>query len=268
MRWSIVWLTVLIAGAAFAQNPIPLDVADSIIDAANATSAAVASNGSGNFVVVWTDSGINAQRFAADGLALGGPTVVAASGEQPEVALAESGAFLVVWRDFETGQRRIKKRFYSSASVPTAAADVDADPDGVQAGDVVADGAGNFVVVWSENLGSYDYDVKARRYDNAGNALTAEQAVSSGTASDRAPRVAHSTGADGYVVVWDRETMTGTDIRGRLLDADAIPSSGDFAVNTYTTGTQVRAEVARSRSLSTSSLICRSFSIKVSVTER
>lgn len=247
MRLPIPLLIALLAGPAFAQNPTPLDGSDVIVDAAGSLAPAVGSNNAGSFVVVWQESGIRAQRFNADGSTVGGVLTVAASGEQPDVAVADTGAFLVVWRDFEAGARRIKKRFYDANASPTAAADVDADALGVMMGDVVADDAGNFVVVWSQNMGSYNYDVRSRVYDSTGSPGSAEVIVSSGTASDRAPRVAHSAGADGFIVVWDRETI-GMDIHAQMLNAAAAPiPMGDFVVNTYTSLTQVRAEVARSR---------------------
>ena len=248
MRTPVAVLAALLAGAAGAQTPTPIDAGDVIVDAAGSTRPAVAANAGGEFVVVWTESGIQGQRFSAAGSAIGGAFTVAAVGAYPSVAVADSGTFLVVWRSNESGMWRVKKRFYAANNVPTAAADVDADTDVLLWGDVAADSGGNFVVVWAEDVtGSYDFDVKTRRFDSTGTASAAEQLVSSGTAADRNPRIDYSAGEAGYIVVWDREAASHYDVRARLLDSSGIPVTADFLVNTYTTAGQLNPDVARSR---------------------
>ena len=248
MRGEIAILVVLLASTASAQTPTPVDANDVVVDATGSGHPAVASNANGQFVVVWTESGIHAQRFNANGTPVSGVLDVSSPGSYPSVAVADSGTFLVVWRSNESGMWRVKKRFYAANDVPTAAADVDANANVLLWGDVAADASGNFVVAWAEDVtGSYDFDLRTRRFDNTGSPLAAEQAMSSGTAADRNPRIAYSAGEQGYIVVWDRETASGYDIRGRLLDASAIPTSADFAVNTYTTLGQLNPDVARSR---------------------
>ncbi len=251
MRLSIAVLSALLVGAGSstsAQTPTPIDGVDVVVDAAGSTRPAVAANSAGEFVVVWTESGIQGQRFSAGGSAIGGAFTVAAVGAYPSVAVADSGTFLVVWRSNESGMWRVKKRFYAANNVPTAAADVDADTDVLLWGDVAADSGGNFVVVWAEDVtGSYDFDVKTRRFDSSGTASAAEQLVSSGTAADRNPRIDYSAGEAGYVVVWDREAAGNYDVRARLLDSSGIPVTADFLVNTYTTVGQLNPDVARSR---------------------
>jgi hypothetical protein len=126
--------------------------------------------------------------------------------------------------------------------------DVDADVDVPISGDVAADAAGNHVDVWAEDTtGSYDFDLKSRRFDTAGGAAAPEQLVSSGTAADRNPRIAYSAGEQGYIVVWDREASGNYDVRARLLDSAGIPASADFLVNSYTTAGQINPDVDRSR---------------------
>lgn len=232
-----------VAAVALAQTPTPIDGSDVILDAAGSSNPTVASNANGVYVAVWLDSGVKAQRRNADGTSAGSVLSVG-TGQDPAVAVADSGAFLVVWRVNESGTWKVKKRFYSAADAPTAAADVDADTDGLFMGDVANDASGNFVVTWSENVGSYDYDVRARRYDNTGELPSAEQTVSSGAPKDLGARIAYSAGAQGFLVVWDRDD---SDIRARGLNAAGVPTGSDFAVNTYTTGLQIRADVARSR---------------------
>lgn len=248
MRLSIAILLPLFAATSWGQTPTPIDGTDVIVDVSGSNRPAVASNASGEFVVVWTESGIHAQRFAADGSATGGLLAVGSPGEYPSVAVADNGSFLVVWRSNESGMWRIKKRYYSATDVPTAAADVDAATNVLLWGDVAAAGTGEFVVAWAEDVtGSYDFDIKTRRFASSGAPAAAEQAASSGTASDRNPRLAYSAGEQGYVVVWDREVAGTYDVRARLLDDAGVPTAADFLVNTYTTSGQLNPDVARSR---------------------
>lgn len=248
MRPAIAALSALLASTAIAQTPTPIDAGDVVVDAAGSSRPGLGANAHGEFVVVWSEGGIQGQRFAADGAAVGGAFTVASPGAYPSVAVADSGAFMVVWRANESGMWRVKKRFYAANNVPTAAADVDADSNVLLWGDVAADAAGNFVVVWAEDAtGSYDFDVKSRRFDSTGGPAAAEQLVSSGTAADRNPRIAYSAGEQGFIVVWDREAASNLDVRARLLDSSGIPISTDFPVNSYTTAGQFNPDVSRSR---------------------
>src|SRR3990167_5237218 len=97
MRRAIALLTALLASVAGAQTPTPIDANDVIVDAADSFDPAVGGNANGQFVVVWTESGVKAQRFTADGVANGGVLSVG-TGSYPGIAVADSGAFLVVWR--------------------------------------------------------------------------------------------------------------------------------------------------------------------------
>ena len=176
---------------------------------------AVAGDGAGNFVVVWTslegagtDASLSVQgrRYDAAGTPLGGEFQVN------------------VWT---TGYQ--------------------ADPA------VASDAAGNFVVVWTSN-GSAGSDadwhsIQARRYDAAGTPLGGEFQVNVWTThAQHSPAVAPD-GAGGFVVVWESPSGDGTDldagsIQGRRYDAAGVPLGGEFQVNTYTTSSQSAPVVA------------------------
>jgi hypothetical protein len=118
---------------------------------------------------------------------------------------------------------------------------------------VAADGAGNFVVVWS-SFGSAGSDassrsIHGRRYDSAGAAQGGEFQVNTYTTSlQRLPAVAADS-AGNLVVVWDSNGSAGSDtsstsIQGQRYDSTGAAQGGAFQVNTYTTAYQFYPAVA------------------------
>jgi hypothetical protein len=103
------------------------------------------------------------------------------------------------------------------------------------------DAAGNFVVVWDDQS---DDIVKGQRFDPAGSRVGAEFAVNTAVYG-YFPAVAMGPAGD-FVVVWsDFTDGDSSGIRGRLFDAAANPLGVEFQVNTFTTGGQLFANVAR-----------------------
>lgn len=110
-----------------------------------------------------------------------------------------------------------------------------------------------FVVVWASN-GSYGSDdslasVLGQRFRADGSTLGPEFQVNTYTTqAQKYPDVAAE--ADGrFLVVWESRGSNGTDtsitsIQGRLYAPDGAPLSGEFQVNTYTTGRQQIPAVA------------------------
>jgi hypothetical protein len=181
-------------------------------------SPSVASNSSGNFVVIWQSGGtgsdtsgrsIEGQRYDANGAALG-------------------GQFLV--NTYTTGSQR-----YPS---------------------VASDSAGNFVVVW-DSAGGTGSDtsitsVHGQRYDSSGSAIGGEFQVNTYTTNyQRAASVA-SDSSGNFVVVFQSAgsgapvgaDTSGYSIQGQVYDASGSPIGGEFQVNSYTTGGQFLPAVA------------------------
>jgi hypothetical protein len=143
---------------------------------AGAATAGVASDQDGNFVVLWdafdepnTSSSVFGRRFAADGSPRGSEFRVNASTTQKAfargLAANPAGDFLVLWG---TEDGAAWARPYSAAGSPTAhEVLVSSRSDSVSA---AMDGAGAFVVVWSEHLISENFagPLRARRYDAGG----------------------------------------------------------------------------------------------------
>jgi hypothetical protein len=123
-------------------------------------SPAVASDGAGNFIVVWSDasSSIRGQRYDAAGARVG-TELEAGAGFAPTVAMTADGSFLVAWTE---GTPQILARAYDSSGQPRADSfrvdttifdydhgsyhgyeDMKGDPA------VAAGTNGNFTVVWA-----------------------------------------------------------------------------------------------------------------------
>jgi hypothetical protein len=215
----------------------------------------VASDASGNFVVVWDGrglgdsiTGIFGQRFDSAGNKRGGEFRVNSYVSQTQwfasVASDASGDFVVVWtsvsqdgdRDGIFGQR------YDSAGVAQGAefrVNSQTVRDQRNASVAVApDGA--FVVVWesSAKYGSY-FDIFGQRYDSLGGAQGSEFAVNAYTpVAQTRPRVATDPNG-GFLVAWE-----GHQLFGQRYDGDGMPQGGEFQINSYLTGSQIRASVA------------------------
>ena len=106
---------------------------------------------------------------------------------------------------------------------------------------------GDFVVVWSSNLqdGSAE-GAFGQRFAASGAPRGSEFRINTYTTGyQSAPTAAVGKRGD-FVVVW-QSIQDGSDlsIQGRLYDSSGDPVGGEFQVNTFTTGRQYRARVAR-----------------------
>lgn len=116
----------------------------------------------------------------------------------------------------------------------------------------VASTGGSFVVVWdSDGQDGSREGVFARRYDRSGTASGAEFQVNTYTSGVQymAEVAAHADGS--FVVVWTSRDAglggqdgSGAGCFGQRFDAGGTALGSEFAVNSYVTGTQDRADVA------------------------
>jgi hypothetical protein len=183
------------------------------------------------------------------------------SQQAPAVAADDAGNFVVVWASTGSGGSDA-----SGISIQGQRYESDGTPQGVQfqvnthtTGDqgspaVAADGAGNFLVVWQGATGgggsdTSDGSVQGQRYDGVGTPQGGEFQVNSYTTGpQQTPAVA--TDGDGNVLVaWQSAGSTGSDTSGGSIQAQryhstGVPQSGEFQVNSYTTGRQYAPAVA------------------------
>jgi len=168
---------------------------------------AVATDGSGNFVVVWDSRyqdgsyyGVFGRRFTSAGVPLG-------------------------------------SEFQANSYTPYD----QLDPA------VAADGSGNFIVAWkSTGQDGSNYGVFGRRFNSAGVAQGSEFQVNSYTTNDQGPPAVAADGSGNFVVVWDSRYQDGSNfgVFGRRFSSVGVPAGSEFRVNTYTTGSQLFSAVA------------------------
>jgi hypothetical protein len=227
--------------------------------------ASVATDSSGNFVVVWTSDeqdgsswGVFGQRFLSSG-APAGPefrvnSYTATLQGYPSLAFEPSGSFLVVWH---TGvcipdpppcvQSNISgQRYAGSGTALGPEFRVNTHTTGFQILPSVAGDSSGFIVVWESEQEPASTGVYGQRYDGSGVPLGPEFHVNSwGTGHQRIPSVA-SDSAGNFVVLWQSEVQDGWGygVFGQRYDDAGVPQGPEFRVNTFTTNGQREPAVA------------------------
>jgi CSLREA domain-containing protein len=218
----------------------------------------VAVGGDGHWWVVWASvdqdavgtSGIYAQRYAADGSALGGEfqvnTTTAGDQSLPSIAVDASGDAVIVWQHGAGTPEDIRgQRFDATGTAQGAEFTVNtvASTDPMHA-KVAMDATGRFVVTWQNtNQDGAGAGIFARLYNAAGTALGTEFQVNQTTAGDQVlPDVAMN--ADGFVVAWMSDDGGGWGISARRFDATGTAVDDAFLVNTTTTADQRNPQIA------------------------
>jgi hypothetical protein len=220
--------------------------------------ADVAFNADGTFVVAWqTDFdgdgyGIAAQRFDSNASPLGAEFVVnsytAYFQYAPSVA-ATSAGFRVTWDGYGTGDDSgIFARQFDLAGAPLADDfRVNTGLANIQYYSQVA-GRNGFVVTWEDyDYGTGERNVWARRFDSTGAPLAAQFMVNAYTTGRQVrPSVGVDAAGNFLVSWWDADGLDGSDfgVWARQFDPAGVATTGDFRVNTYTTGYQTFPSVA------------------------
>lgn len=254
--------------------PAAVDFLPSKNTAADQYDAAVTTDKTGNFIVVWTEvangnSEIMAQRFRANRTrignalrvsqdAVGTPTIPADF--NPAVAGTADGGFVVVWMNLlpksstfpGTTPQVLARRFNSTGAAITAPVKIST---GLVSGDrpsVCVDTAGQTVAVWTSVDGFPLFEpnhkgVSLRRLTPAGALMgTAETVVAPPKAGSAMPSV--SCGKAGtFVVVWHTDqapAVDRNDIVGQRFTRLARPAGAAFRINTATPSEQKNPAVA------------------------
>lgn len=227
---------------------------------------AVAADGAGNFVVVWssvdqegTGTEVFGQRFNSTGVRLGTEFRVNTftTGEQhrPDIGSDAGGNFLVAWQDGPAPGggplgRGIFGRSYDSAGIPVGPEfQVHTHATGFKGAPAVAvNPAGGAVVVWhSDGQDGSDLGIIGRRFSVAGGPAEPEFQVNTFTAGRQSdPAVGMEYSGNGcFQVSWtsDGEDGSGAGLFGRLYAFGVTPEDV-FRFNEVTAGSQTRAAVA------------------------
>jgi hypothetical protein len=224
---------------------------------------AVAMDSHGNFVVTWygdgsLDSsgyGIYAQRYNAAGVALGSEFLVNTytTGFQayPSVAMDADGDFVVTWSSqFQDGSGFgvYARRYNAAGAALSGEFQINTHTTNSQYHSTVAmDSDGDFVISWSsyEQDGSRD-GVYARRYNNNGVAQGGAFQVNTYATSYQGGSVVAMDADGDFVITWSStgQDLSGQGIYARRYNAAGTALSGEFQVNTFTTGNQRNSTIA------------------------
>lgn len=240
---------------------------------------AVAFTATGELVAVWQSAtspggdddsfSIQGRRFDTAGQPVGAElqvnTFTTHSQFQPDLAVGAGGEMLVVWASGDSlsgagpdgDLEGISGQLFDAAGAPVGGEMVinSYTTSSQRSPRVAALPTGGFVLVWASSNASVGDDfsswsIQGRRLDADGLPVGEEIQVNQGIVSaQRSPDVA--VGDDGsFVVVWESFTTSPGDddsywsIIARSFSASGDPRTGDFQVNTYTTGSQRYPSIA------------------------
>jgi hypothetical protein len=204
----------------------------------------VASDASGNFVVVWQTyscgsyfsyAAICGHRFSSSGTSLGGEFQVSTLTDyftsNPKVAADADGDFVVAWAQydvFDNDHTPVFARRFDSTGSPLDTPEFQVntyttsccayalpgeDEDGIE---VAADADGNFMVVWSRTVTS-ESGVFGQASDSAGAAVGGEFQVNTTPLPDAYPTMGIAADGTGrFIVTWSR--AYGSAVRAQQFD--------------------------------------------------
>lgn len=218
------------------------------------TNRQVATDASGNYVVVWqTGNTLYGQRFSSTGTKLGSEFKMSTSGglfttvSNPQVAMNDSGAYVVSWYEYNPGilglilpSWTVYMQRFNAAGTSQGVTQVfnnlsllsfSGDPQMYPS--VSMDNSGNIAVVTRDGS---EVDIE---WYNASGSETGSARVDSGNGNTK-DQVSVAMTAAGTVVTW---TESGTEIYGQLYNASHGAVGGNFHVNTTTSGNQTQSSV-------------------------
>ena len=234
-----------IFGQRYSVSGAPLGKEFQVNNTLAAFGPSVASDPTGNFVVVWTGSESGAtreifgQRYAGSGAPLGPEfrvsTYTAWDQEFPSVATDAQGNFVVAWHGGgPSGLSDISARRYAGTGVPTGPEfRVNSYSTGDQgAPDVAMAPGGDFVVTWESYWqdGSYR-GIFGQRFGASGAPLGPEFRVNTYTTSWQFDPSVSMDSAGNFVVIWESFQSPGVGIYGQRYAASGAPLAPEFGVS-------------------------------------
>ncbi len=172
----------------------------------------------------------------------------------PAVAADAAGNFVVVWAS--QGQEDpdfagvFGQRFDASGAPVGSEFQVNSFTTQIQTKPALAmDDSGNFVVVWESNgQDGAAFGIFGQRFDAGGVPQGAEFPVNTYTTGMQNTPAVAVDGSGDFVVVWQSYGQDGNlshySVFGRRFNSSGTPASGEFQVNTFTTGPQRDPAVA------------------------
>ncbi|MFZ5515210.1 MAG: T9SS type A sorting domain-containing protein [Candidatus Zhuqueibacterota bacterium] len=204
----------------------------------------IAMDGSGNFVIAWSDTrkgewDIYAQRYDSSGSAQG--TNFKVNDDTggyyqiyPSIAMDGSGNFVIAWEDDRNGDWDIyAQRSNSSGSAQGTNFKVNDDTGSSYQGapSIAIDGSGNFVIAWQDGRNGH-YDIYAQRYNSSGSAQGTNFKVNddTGSSSQYNPSIAMD-GSGNFVIAWEDYRNGDWDIYAQRYNSSGSAQGTNFQVN-------------------------------------
>lgn len=220
----------------------------------NQVGAIAAMTPDGQFVITWTSlgtsqdgdsSGVFAQRYDANGMAVGGEFQVntATAGDQKasDIVIDKNGDFVIVWTEYYTdrdgdGSGIFAQRFSADGvkvgnefQVNTTGTNEQRSPD------MAISESGDFVVTWTSYVdNSRLTDVFAQRFNNSGEKVGTEFLVNQTTTRYQSFSSVAMDLEGNFVVTWGSDFGSTRNILSRRFDSNGIALSDEFQVNTTT----------------------------------
>ena len=236
--------------------------------------SAIATLADGGYISVWTsrnqdnpgdgDDGVFAQRFDANGMALGSEfqvnQTVTFSQFNADVAGLNDGGWVIVWQDdVGDGSRdgiRLTRYDASGAPVPGQIETVvNTETSGTQSQPQVEGlSNGGYVVTWTSRTSGDAGDgssngVIAQLYNAAGAPVGGEIIVNQQTDGGQDTAAVAALDSGRFVVVWEENDAangdgSSTSVSARIFSASGVPEGGEFQVNSFTNSRQDLPRVA------------------------
>jgi uncharacterized delta-60 repeat protein len=222
---------------------------------------AVASDASGNYVVVWhgqnpgsgTGMDVYAQRFSADGTALGLEfqvnTIADNAQRMANVAMDAAGNFVIVWQskhsDNTTGI--YAQRYNAAGEAQGGEFRVFTTMAGSQDQPAIAMASDGSFVIACNSVNGTAIEIYAQRYNASGIAQGSEFRVNTFTAGAQNLPSVGMDAAGNFVITWtsaNNQDGSGTGIFGQRYDVSGTARGSEFLVNSTIPGSQAYADVA------------------------
>jgi len=223
----------------------------------------------GGYVVVWSSSGgenqgeLYGQLVSAEGLPVGNEfqlnATMPGSQTQPAITMLPSDEFVVVWTSYDDdaqGPRIVGQLFAGNGEKIGGEFPVSSATKAFRGEPGIAPlDTGGFVVVW-ETCPPPDQSAPPQDGDDCGIMMLQfsdqlvpfdnEFQVNLTTAGAQTKPAVTALPGGGFVVVWQSQDQDGDGLGvfGRLFEINGAPGPGEFQVNSTTTGTQERPDVA------------------------
>jgi Ca2+-binding RTX toxin-like protein len=235
------------------------------------TFPAVAGLTDGGYVITWQSSfnnagadpfdGVYAQRYAADGTAIGGETLVTTdvngNARLPAVAALSAGGYVITWisEHVDGSWDVFSQRFAADGTRQGGETRVNSFTNHNQEFSAVAGLTdGGFVVTWSSNgQDGSGYGIYSQRYDASGVAQEIETRVNTETGLAQNYSAVAGLADGGYVVTWSsaNNLQEGNNdpagfawgIYAQRYAADGSPVGGETLVNSTTASTQIHSSI-------------------------